>query len=283
MRKEDLLINESTPFLTTQDHLVTQDNFELLHHSKYDMLVTSPVPSNLEVYYDSPQYKPHQQSNKGLTSLLYNLVRKYSLKRKYKLIAKAGGGSILDIGAGTGEFLEYCHNQKWITTGVEPNEKALDISAKKQLNVFQNFDDVTTFQYDVITMWHVLEHVTDLYKYIESLKNILYPKGRIFIAVPNYKSFDAIYYKDFWAAYDVPRHLWHFSQTSIDKLFDEVGMKVVKKHPMIFDSFYVSLLSEKYRTGKSNYFKAFRAGLKSNQKAKITGEYSSIIYEVAHN
>ena len=144
------------------------------------------------------------------------------------------------------------------------------------------FNDINELEkenkFDVITMWHVLEHVPNLEKYISQLKQLLKPNGRLVIAVPNYKSFDAKYYKEFWAAYDVPRHLWHFSQKAIKDLFEKENMIVEKTIPMKLDSFYVSLLSEKYKNGKSNPVKAFHVGLLSNIKAKRTKEYSSLIY-----
>ncbi|GAW89335.1 class I SAM-dependent methyltransferase [Flavobacterium psychrophilum] len=132
-------------------------------------------------------------------------------------------------------------------------------------------------------MWHVLEHVPDLENQIKLLKRLLKPNGTIIIAVPNYKSFDAKYYGEFWAAYDVPRHLWHFSKTAIEKLFANENMKLIKILPMIFDSFYVSLLSEKYKNGKMNFIKAFYIGLKSNMKAKRNLEYSSHIYVIKNS
>lgn len=138
-------------------------------------------------------------------------------------------------------------------------------------------------KFDVITLWHVLEHVENLESFIQSLKEHLKENGRLVIAVPNYKSFDAKYYGAFWAAFDVPRHLWHFSQTSIQQLFSKVSLNVIRVLPMKFDAFYVSLLSEKYKNGKMNIFKSFWIGFQSNRKAKKTSEYSSLIYILKNN
>lgn len=140
--------------------------------------------------------------------------------------------------------------------------------------------DSNPYLFDVITLWHSLEHVLDLDMYIYRLKQLLKPNGVLVIAVPNYKSYDAEYYKEHWAAYDVPRHLWHFSQTSINRLFGTELMKVVKTLPMKFDAFYVSLLSEEYKNGRKNFIKAIINGFKSNKSAKQTGEYSSLIYMI---
>ena len=148
----------------------------------------------------------------------------------------------------------------------------------KGVNFAGTLSDLESHSFDLITMWHVLEHVTNLDEYLAELKRLLTPTGTILIAVPNFKSFDANYYGRFWAAFDVPRHIWHFSITAIQKLFEEKEMKLVDVHPMKFDSFYVSLLSEKYKTGKMNFIRAFFVGLKSNHSAKQTKEYSSHIY-----
>jgi len=143
--------------------------------------------------------------------------------------------------------------------------------------------DFDKHSFDVITLWHVLEHLPKLEEHISIFKKLLKPEGAIIIAVPNYKSYDAEYYKNYWAAYDVPRHLWHFSERSMSNLFSIEKMKVVKILPMKFDSFYVSLLSEKYKSGKMNYLGALKIGWLSNFKAKKSGEYSSLIYVIQNN
>ena len=167
--------------------------------------------------------------------------------------------------------------------GVEPNSKAKKIAEdKSELHLKNSIEEINA-QYDVITMWHVLEHVPNLLEYIAKLKLLLKENGVLIVAVPNHKSYDATYYKEWWAAYDVPRHLWHFSKKSISVLFGKAEMKIEKIVPMYFDSFYVSLLSEKYKTGSSNFIKAFFIGLLSNLKAISTKEYSSLIYIIKNS
>ena len=201
----------------------------------------------------------------------------------------ANVNSILDIGCGTGSFLVECKKRGWNINGIEPNDKAIELALSK-LNLKNNkfeeriiFSDIQDLiqkevRYDVITMWHVLEHVPNLEEYIGKLRTLLKKDGIIIIAVPNFKSFDAEYYREFWAAYDVPRHLWHFSKKSIQILFERSGMKVIETLPMKFDSYYVSLLSQKYKTGKSNMMKAFYIGFLSNIKARRSKESSSLVY-----
>lgn len=267
-------------YLQTKDYFHTQETFELLYDSELDMLVTHPKPENLSKYYDSKSYISHTDRKETLLDKIYQLIKKYSLKKKYKLIDtfKTEEKTILDIGAGTGDFLKKGIEENWKISGVEPNAIARDIAKEKGVDLEKDIEHLPEQKYDVITLWHVLEHLPNLENQIKKIITKLKPNGYLFVAVPNYKSYDAQKYKHHWAAYDTPRHLWHFSQNSISKLFNNYKLKVVNTKPMYFDSFYVSLLSEKYKTGRPNYFRAFWNGLISNIKAIRTKEYSSIIY-----
>ena len=321
-------------YLKTKDYSVSKENFELLLDDRIDLLITNPRPKkeNLGKYYETENYISHTDRKKSVTEIVYSLVKKYTLNKKLELLNSfpVEEKNVLDIGCGTGDFLNVCQQAGWKVTGIEPSEKAREkaleklekgtyiysnihaffeddfAGEEKDLDYKQSYkqtklyhhsehetknvenevlkfeDDYTPenkpYQFDVITMWHVLEHVHDLDMYIYRLKQLLKPDGVLVIAVPNYKSYDAEFYKEHWAAFDVPRHLWHFSQTAIHRLFATELMKVVKTIPMKFDAFYVSLLSEEYKTGKKNFIKAFSRGIKSNKEAKRTGEYSSLIY-----
>ncbi|WP_372768233.1 class I SAM-dependent methyltransferase [Lutibacter sp.] len=279
---------ETTHYLTCKDYTVSNKIFDLLYHEALDMLETFPQPKieELSGYYESDDYISHTDSKKSGTEKLYQFVKKIALGSKLKLINsfKTTDKNLLDVGCGTGDFLLTCKNNGWKVTGVEPNPKA-KISAENKLRVESDskiYSEINHLKneakFDVITLWHVLEHVPNLDIYISTLKLLLKPNGVLIIAVPNFKSYDANYYKQFWAAFDVPRHLWHFSKKSIQGLFAKQEMSVIKILPMVFDSFYVSLLSEKYKNGKSNFLKAFYIGLISNIKAMGTKEYSSLIY-----
>ena len=268
-------------FQKVRDYSVSKEIFELHHNPEYDLLITFPKPSieKLPSYYESEDYISHTDGNRSFFEKMYHLIKNIALKNKVKLInAKSEKGKLLDIGAGTGDFLVVAKKDGWETTGIEPSSKAKAIAINKGVNFADNLSDLESHTFDIITMWHVLEHVPNLDEYILELKRLLKPTGTILIAVPNFKSFDAEYYGRFWAAFDVPRHIWHFSKTAIDKLFSEKEMKLVEVLPMKFDSFYVSLLSEKYKTGKMNFIRAFFVGLKSNKSGKQTKEYSAHIY-----
>lgn len=269
-------------FQTVKDNSVSKEIFELLYDENLDMLVTSPQPdaANLSRYYESEDYISHTDGKRSLFEKAYHFIKNIALKNKVSLINNLQDkkGALLDIGAGTGDFLSVAKNNGWNAVGIEPSEKARFIANQKGIELKLNTSDFENNSFDIITMWHVLEHVPNLEDQIKELKRLLKPNGSIIIAVPNFKSYDANHYKEFWAAYDVPRHLWHFSKTAIRKLFQKENIELVKILPMKFDSFYVSLLSEKYKTGKMNFIKAFFVGLKSNWKAKRNFEYSSHIY-----
>ncbi len=279
---------ELKPFLKCIDHTVSRETFSLLLDPENDLLITFPRPkeADLPAYYESEKYISHTDSKRTLLDKVYQMIKTYSLKRKLKLINKLTGrkGSILDIGCGTGDLLKVCEKDGWQIAGAEPSKKARELAMNKIVSKeriredLNKFSDMGNGNFDIITMWHVLEHVPNLLEYIEKLKTLLSPNGYLIVAVPNFKSYDAIHYKEFWAAYDVPRHLWHFSEKSIRQIFGQNGFDVVNTLPLLFDSFYVSLLSEKYKTGKSNLVSGFKTGLISNIKAKHTGEFSSKIY-----
>jgi len=271
-------------FLTVKDNSVSKETFELLHDENLDMLITSPQPdeNSLEKYYESDDYISHTDGKRSLFEKAYHFIKNIALKNKLSLIndLNESKGNLLDIGAGTGDFLLVAKNNGWKSIGIEPSEKARTIAKSKGVELKSRLSEFENHSFDVITMWHVLEHVPNIDEQIQELKRLVKPNGSIVIAVPNFKSYDANYYKEFWAAYDVPRHLWHFSKTAIEKLFAKEDLELVKILPMKFDSFYVSLLSEKYKTGKMNYLKAFSIGLKSNLKAKNNFEFSSHIYVI---
>lgn len=276
-----MLKQNNNVYLSTKDYLVSGESFELLYDSKREMLITHPKPKehDLGKYYESEQYISHTDASKGVFSFLYQLVKKWSLQKKVKLILSYNRtpGTLLDIGAGTGEFLKAAREKSWTVVGIEPNQNAVSVAKDKGITLYHELNDVKNQKFDVITLWHVLEHISNLEEVVEDLSRLLKPGGVLIIAVPNYNSYDAKYYKEFWAAFDTPRHLWHFSKTAIVKLFKK-NFNLLKIEPMIFDSFYVSLLSEKYKTGKSFSPNAFWIGLLSNVKGITTKEYSSQIY-----
>ncbi len=275
-------ISNKKHFITVKDYSVSKETFDLYHDETLDMLITFPQPGldALGKYYESEDYISHTDNQRSFFEKLYHFIKNIALKNKLHLInsLQPNKGRILDIGAGTGDFLSIAKKDGWQTTGVEPSTKAKSIAINKGVSFVEFTTELENNSFDVISMWHVLEHVPDLDKQIKELKRLLKPKGTLIIAVPNFKSFDAKHYGKFWAAFDVPIHFWHFSKTAIKLLFEKEKMKLEKVLPMKFDSFYVSLLSEKYKSGKMNFIKAFYVGLLSNWKARSSFEHSSHIY-----
>lgn len=268
-------------YIDVKDFSVSGESFSLLLDQELQLLKTTPTPTldKLPTYYESEDYISHTDGARTFFEKLYQIVKRNAIRKKVALLSKFNQkGKVLDIGAGTGDFLVAAKNEGWNITGIEPSDKAKEIAISKGVTFSYSLENLEDHTFDVITMWHVLEHVPDLDFQMQQLKRLLKPNGTIIIAVPNFKSYDANHYKSFWAAYDVPRHLWHFSKTAIEKLFANQNMKLIKVKPMWFDSFYVSLLSEKYKNGKMNFIKGFFIGLISNCSGIVKKEFSSHIY-----
>lgn len=268
--------------ITCKDFLVSQESFSLSVCMTCQFRFTNPRPSDEKLgdYYKSENYISHSNTRKGLVSRLYHIVRNRTLKQKIKLVSRyVSRGTLLDYGCGTGMFLSTARGFGFSVYGIEPDAGARAIAREMDLQVMQDKSELKPgLQLDVITGWHVLEHVSDLNNTITLLRSHLKQDGYMILAVPNHHSYDADHYGAFWAAYDVPRHLYHFDKNSIRNLMAKHAFQLVATHPMVFDSYYVSLLSEKYKTGKTNYLNAFWAGFMSNRRAGSPAGYSSVIY-----
>jgi len=272
---------------TAKDYTVSQEQFDIYQCTSCQLRFTQAVPDATAIgsYYKSENYISHSNTSKGLVNRVYQLVRKKANRGKRKLIEKTTGlrqGRLLDVGSGTGFFAAEMIRAGWQVTGLEPDRHARKLAA--EVNHIKLLPIPTLFQlpahsFDVITLWHVLEHVHDLKHYIGQFKNLLTRQGKLFVAVPNYLSYDAEKYKAYWAAYDVPRHLYHFSPQSMQQLMETSGLKIENIKPMWFDSFYVSLLSSAYKNGKPHWPDALLTGFLSNWKAaKNIQRSSSLIY-----
>ena len=275
--------------LTAIDYTVSGKNFEIWECLSCNLRFTQNIPVEEEIgaFYESEEYISHSNTSQGIINRLYQWVRNYTLKLKRKQVQKISGlqtGTLLDLGCGTGEFLATMKNAGWQTLGLEPDPGARKMAAERwQLTVDDSpkLYDLPESTYDVITMWHVLEHVHRLHDYLDTLNRILKDTGTLMVAVPNYQSRDAGHYGEYWAAYDVPRHLYHFAPTTMAMLMEAHGFQVVEKKAMPFDAFYVSLLSEKYKHGKMRLFSGFWQGFRSwlNAGGKVDAS-SSILYVI---
>ncbi len=273
-----------TPFLDTADYFHTQEEFQLYQCPQCSLLETYPAPtkSTLSKYYDTDKYLSHSSNKFNLISLLYNFIRKISINKKVKLINQYSyGNKLLDFGCGTGQFLKAAKHDGWEVNGMEPNVQARRHAANEIGEYIYASSNEIKETYSVITLWHVLEHVYDPLATIKLLNEHLTEKGSIILALPNYKSPDASYYQNQWAGFDVPRHLFHFSQESVKQLAIQTGMKIEAVLPMTYDAYYVSLLSERYqRPNHFPYLRALRQGFRSNKQARQNNNYSSLIYVI---
>nr|WP_262899600.1 class I SAM-dependent methyltransferase [Chryseosolibacter histidini] len=277
------------PYLKCKDHTVSHETFQLIKCENCKLVITSPRPTNeaLGRYYLSDDYVSHAKKSKGLFDKVYKTSRLYTLRWKLNLVkenlrSKGNSSTILDFGCGTGEFLQTCKQNGFVTTGVEPSDIARAHAAELTAGKVHSTLEEVEGSFQVITLWHVLEHVPDLNQKIEQLKSKLEKDGIMFIAVPNHQSYDARTYQERWAGYDVPRHLWHFSEPTMSQLLKKHGLTLEKIIPMKLDAFYVSMLSEKHSSGRSSiggFIQGFVNGFRSNALAK-PNEYSSLIYLV---
>lgn len=268
-------------YMICDDHTVTGESFALVQCSTCSLVFTNPRPgeTHLSKYYQSDQYISHTDKANSLINILYKIIRRYTLAQKIRLIKRVNSkiGSILDYGCGTGDFIHSANKAGWQAFGYEPDNSAREIARSKNNNLILDSINNLPNDIDVITAWHVVEHISDLKNSLKGLKKKLKSGGHLIVAVPNHKSYDAKVYKEYWAAYDVPRHLYHFDHTSMEFLAKKLKLRITEILPMKFDSYYVSMLSEKYKP-KGNIFRAIQIGFLSNKKAKRTRDYSSLIY-----
>lgn len=277
----------------TYDFSLTKESFDILLCSSCSLQYTFPVPSKeyISVYYNFSDYISHTDTKKGLFNKIYHLVRKFTLSQKANFVQSFLPnklGKILDIGSGTGAFANTMKVKGWEVDALEPDESSRKIAFENYGLSIHSIDHLFKLphnNFDIITLWHVLEHVHDLNDYFVQFNSLLINDGKLIIAVPNYTSFDATYYKHMWAAYDVPRHLYHFSPQSMKKLCEQHNMSVIKYKPMWFDSLYVSLLTEKYiKWGLFGSLRALIVGVVSNLVAFFDSKKtSSIIYVIQKN
>lgn len=276
--------NKAQTNLCLKDEFLTKEHFQICECLNCGLLYTVPRPSKDKIgdYYKSEEYYSHQENKKGFIPKIYEAIKKVNLKNKYTLAANGiKKGRLLDIGCGVGDFLHTAEEHGWECIGVEPSEDAKAIARKRikaEIITSEDLEQIPDASFDLITMWHVLEHVDNLKWQVEQLERLIKSNGRIVIAVPNYKSYDAQFYKKLWAAYDVPRHLNHFSKTTLTKIFKSKGLELKKTEKLIWDAYYISYMSEQYKHHSLPLIKGAFRGLISNCKARRTGEWSSMVY-----
>ena len=274
-------------FLSCRDHFVSGELFLIKACSGCGFKITydAPAENTIGQYYQSEDYISHSDTSKGLVNRLYHIAREFMSDRKRRIVEKNSRekkGTLLDIGAGTGYFAAHMKKYGWEVSGTEISKDARDF-AQKELGVsLFPADELARLQkdsFEVITLWHVLEHFHNLQENIVEIKRILMPGGTLFVALPNHTSYDAIHYNNYWAAYDVPRHLWHFAPKHVKQLFEKSGFSLVKIYRMPLDSFYISMMSEKYKKSGISVIKGiFYGGISWLTAIRNKGRCSSLIY-----
>lgn len=276
--------NKAQINLWLKDEFLTKEDFHICECLNCGLLYTMPRPSKEKIgaYYKSDEYYSHQENKKGFVPRLYEAIKKINLKHKFRLASRdLPVGKLLDIGCGVGDFLHVAENKGWQCTGVEPSEEAREIARQRikgDLLYSEDLEQLPDQSFDLITMWHVLEHVDDLKWQVAQLQRLIKPEGRIVIAVPNYRSYDGRFYNAYWAAYDVPRHLNHFNKTVITKIFKTSGLSLVCMDKLVWDAYYISYMSEQYKHHFMPLVRGVFRGLVSNAKARRSGEWSSLVY-----
>lgn len=271
------------PYLQTTDYSVSHETFSLVQCTSCKFVITSPVPEDLGKYYASDVYISHANKTNSLTDILYKIARKSTVQWKVNLIEyyrNSEGKSLLDYGCGTGYFLREAQQRGWKISGVEPADQPRESAQQRtRTSIVKNLEQLPDTTFDVITLWHVLEHIPDLHIVLTKLLARLSSKGTLLIAVPNHASADAKHYGKFWAAYDTPRHLWHFTRNDMIALLGKHAVTVRDVLPMKLDALYVSMLSERYKQSSGPaLIKGIWQGIRSNLKAQADKEYSSLIY-----
>lgn len=270
--------------LWLKDEFLSKEDFHICECLSCGLLYTMPRPTKDKIgaYYKSEEYYSHQENNTGFIPKLYEAIKKTNLRYKYKMATEGlEMGKLLDIGCGVGDFIHTAEEKGWKGMGVEPSEEAKKIARnriKAEIIDSEAMEKLPNQSFDLITMWHVLEHVDDLRWQVDQLERLLKTNGRIVIAVPNYKSYDAQFYKEHWAAYDVPRHLNHFDKTTLVKIFKSKGLELKRTEKLVWDAYYISYMSEQYRIHKFPLLQGAFRGFISNCKARHSGEWSSMVY-----
>jgi 2-polyprenyl-3-methyl-5-hydroxy-6-metoxy-1,4-benzoquinol methylase len=269
-------------YIKAVDHNVSGDYFSISQCNGCGYRFTNPRPKEKTIgsYYKSEDYVSHSSTKKGLINKIYHVVRAIQFKRKHKEIVsmqKTKGKDLLDVGCGTGDFIKYMRKNGWKADGVETDKQARGLAKKEgSLRIYSSIEDKNLNKYDVITMWHVLEHIYDLDSFLSRIGSLLKKSGVLVVGVPNSNSYDAAYYGENWFAYDLPIHVSHFRKNDIENIFKKHDLKLKSIKPLVFDAYYISMLSEQ-KSKNSSLFGLVR-GFTSNTKAKKSGEYSSLTY-----
>lgn len=274
-------VEQQQVHIKTKDFLVSAEEFIIVKTPVSGLLKTLPEPSKNKMpkYYKSEKYTSHHSKNSTAFNFIYRMSRKLNFFFKKRHVNLNRSKSLLDFGSGDGDFIYNISKSNISVFGVEP------IMSTSKTNVYKKLSNVQKegLLFSTITAWHSLEHTQKINDTAQALVGLLEEKGRLIIAVPNYESYDALFYKSFWAGYDTPRHLWHLNQHAIVNMFTKRGLTFCYSRPMLLDAFYVSYLSEINKKSRLPILNAFFVALFSNVKAIFTNQYSSNLFVFEKN
>ena len=273
--------NKSKLLYKVRDHLVSQESFDIYWDEKEQFGWTDfKNTSDLSAYYQAEEYYSHQEQPKTFIQKIYSFTRGLMFHYKHNITSPFlfKGASILDIGSGTGDFLSFMNSKGYEVTGVENNPKAILISQKNDIKIHENISKLSDNSFDLITLWHVLEHLPDPEETFKNTFNLLNKSGHLIVAVPNIYSLDKDYYCENWAGFDVPRHLWHFSTPFLINFASKYNFELIRTKPLLLDALYISFLSEKQKGSRFSFLRGMVKGVYFNLRALRSKRYSSLVF-----
>ena len=258
------------PYADCIDFTVSKESFILLRCPQCGVVFTSNPPKESEtIRYDTLDLKLKLgDSPRGLTDKLYYYVRHRMLRKKASIVESQSyrtGGTLLNYGAKTGYFSHYMERRGWKVTSIEKYHEERQFSLETfhhRMYDVSEMDRLTPETFDVITLWHVFEHCYNPNGLLNRFYRLLRPGGILLIACPNICSTDAMHYGANWAAYNVPRHLWHFNPTSLSNLLNKHGFTLMHRQKLSYDCFYISVLSEKNKNSKMPFLRGMWFGMR---------------------
>ena len=273
--------NHTSHTVPVKDHMVSQEVFHVLTCAGCGFQRTSPRPQEIGSYYESDDYLSHNTNKRSLFDRVYHAIRNRAASQKLQFLQKNLAKNVkiphlLDIGCGIGVFLGEAKKRKWTISGVELSDSARK-QAETRLNqpIFKHFEELPgDTKFDGISLWHVLEHLPNPIETLQRIHDHAEPGAVLVLGLPNPESHDAQHYGADWAAWDVPIHFWHFRKSDVEALANQTGWKLESVHPMKWDAYYVSLLSESFIHGNKRWIAATWRGWVSNLKGGKTNASS---------
>jgi len=247
MENVDCIICNSTinsPYIEVLDRFSCK-SFQIVKcECGFKFLSPRPKFSGITYYYENDDYDPHRLENKSIFHTVYGWVQKIALRWKFKHISKfIRSGNLLDIGGGGGRFCSYFKSKGWRVSLQDNSSKARFLAQEADIETYTLLSEIQSQQFDLITMWHSLEHIHAIDALFQNVNRLTSDDGFLVVAVPNINAPERKFLGKDWAPWDAPRHLYHFNYAQLSKLLRKYGWKIEFSMPMIQDTPYNILLS----------------------------------------